>query len=81
MKPIPSLFAIIISSLTAIIQLSTSAELAGLSSKGVRTNWLTDSHPSRNELIKKWFQYKPPEGQSGPSKFGDLHSKHHFKGA
>ncbi len=85
MKSIPSLFAILISLLVLFIQTNASVEYAESSGKGVRPNWLTDSHRNRVELFKKWLGNKPIEnsvdGRSSPSPYDMLHPTQAFKGA
>jgi hypothetical protein len=83
MKSIPSLFAILISSLVISTQTDAAIEYAESSGKGLRPSWLTDSHRNRIELFKKWLENKPigNSGHSPATPYDILHPTHQFKGA
>jgi len=80
MKSIPSLFAILISSLAIFTQTDAVIDYAKSSDKGLRQNWLTDPHRNRIELFKKWLGNKPVGGQAALSPYDVLHPTHQFKG-
>jgi len=84
MKSILSLFAILISSLVIFTQIDALTESAESSGKGLRPNWLTDSHRNRIQLFKKWLEDKPLDnsigGRSPSSPYDILHSTDQFKG-
>lgn len=85
MKSIPSLFAILISSLAIFTQTDATIEYGESAGKGLQQNWLTDSHRNRIELFKKWLADKSTGssigGRSSSSPFDVLHPTHAFKGA
>jgi hypothetical protein len=85
MKSLLSLFAILISSLAIFKQIDAVIDYAKSSDKGLRTNWLTDSHRNRIELFKKWLENKPIDssagGRSPSTPYDVLHPTHQFKGA
>lgn len=82
MKSIPSLFAILISSLVIFTQTDAVIEHDESSGHGLRPNWLTDSHRNRIELFKKWLENKPVgNSENSPVLPYDLlHPTHPFKG-
>jgi hypothetical protein len=83
-KSIPSLLAILITSLAFVIQVTTNAKLARPSVKDFRSHWLSDSNHDRNELLKKWHENKRigilSETNPASSPFDILQSNHQFKG-
>jgi hypothetical protein len=83
-KSIPSLLAILITSLTLVIQVTINAKFARPSVKDFQTHWLTDSNHDRNELLKKWHGNKrigsSSETHPASSSFDILKSNHQFKG-
>jgi DNA repair photolyase len=85
MKSIPSLLAILISSLAIFTQTNANIGYAESSDHGHRPSWLTDSHRNRVELFKKWLENKPTgnsiDGRSPSSPYNALESTHQFKGA
>jgi hypothetical protein len=84
MKFIPCLFAIVISTLVIFTQTDANAEYAESSNKGIRSNWLADTHRNRIELFKKWLENKPVGSSAGERSsslsYNALHPTHQFKG-
>jgi len=77
-KSIPSLLALLISSLVAITQTAIVVDADKL--PGLRHTWLSDSpHRNRVELFKKWLENKPA-GHAASSPYDALHPTHQFKG-
>ena len=85
MKSILSVLVVIISSLALFPSTNAVIDYAKSSDKGLRTNWLTDSHRNRIELFKKWLENKPidsaADGRAPSSPYDVLHPTHQFKGA
>jgi hypothetical protein len=77
MKSIPSLLALLISSLLAITQIAVVVDAEKFSD--LRPSWLSDSHRNRVEIFKKWLE-KKPIGHTASSPYEALHSTHLFKG-
>jgi hypothetical protein len=81
MKYVPSLFALLISSLAAITQAAVLTDLDR--SSAIRPGWFADSHRNRIELFKKWLENKPhgaATGHDASSPYNALHPTHQFKG-
>ena len=84
-KSIPSLLVILISSLAAIIEVTSNAEFIHPAPEGFRSHWLVDSHDTGNAILKKWSAHKRVTTSDGKrpasSSIDILHSAHPFKGS
>lgn len=81
MNSVPTYLAMfLMTSLTIIIHVQSTAEFARPSAKGFRSHWLAESTKNRNDLIKKWFDKKQPDRSSALSSFDTLQMDHQFKG-
>lgn len=82
MKPITSLFAILISSL-AILKITDAAIEYADSDRPHQPKWFSDPHRNRIEIFKKWLGGKPGHSASNErsaSPYDILHPVHQFKG-
>ncbi|CAF1443126.1 unnamed protein product [Adineta steineri] len=72
MTPIPSLFAILISSLVIITDINAN--------DGHQQEWLANPHHNRVHLFKKWLANKAIDARAASSPYDVLHPTHQFKG-